>query len=394
MLAWVRYWNQWRPPLKSGCYWCRPNYQLSISFHTSASLHSMVQGWMLDPVKTAASTLAIQYTSDRNSGVRRTVRKYIRTTAAAAWMVGGLSSDNRHSRGHQIDWIHHLWIQIKLRISSSHLQLESLSCHLIVLQRMRCKNYTQARNSAVCRPLMSLLSVCALLVVNALTRSLKSTVRSRAVRIFHCHCISVCLLNSNCHSLFGFFFQITGVGNSNRAFKLFKFLNQRLHPYRLFTLVVTADCACLKLMVWKLLQLQILWTFYPAACAFIAEMCKNRKKTKPGTGDWKPNRIEPNLKNPNRTSPIRHVSTIGRKLVKHSNISPTCPYNMVNFGLLVAEIVLLVWGTPANFNGSRVLAALLHGTLVLGVSKTLWHWTAGATYIWQGGHHVGHWPTF
>jgi len=49
----------------------------------------------------------------------------------------------------------------------------------------------------------------------------------------------------------------------------------------------------------------------------------------------------------------------------------TCPHNMVNFGLLVAEIVLLVWGTPATFNGFRVLAALLHGILVVGVSETL-----------------------
>jgi len=35
---------------------------------------------------------------------------------------------------------------------------------------------------------------------------------------------------------------------------------------------------------------------------------------------------------------------------------------MVNFGPLAADIVSLVWGTPANFNGFRVLAALLHGT--------------------------------
>ena len=34
---------------------------------------------------------------------------------------------------------------------------------------------------------------------------------------------------------------------------------------------------------------------------------------------------------------------------------------MVNFGLLTAEIDPVVWGTPANFNGFRVLAALLHG---------------------------------
>ena len=34
---------------------------------------------------------------------------------------------------------------------------------------------------------------------------------------------------------------------------------------------------------------------------------------------------------------------------------------MVNFGPLTAEIVSLVWGTPGNFNGFSVLAALLHG---------------------------------
>jgi len=54
-----------------------------------------------------------------------------------------------------------------------------------------------------------------------------------------------------------------------------------------------------------------------------------------------------------------------------SNIASTCPHNMVNFGPLAAEIVSLVWGTPANFNGFHVLAALLHGTPVVGVSQTL-----------------------
>ena len=43
---------------------------------------------------------------------------------------------------------------------------------------------------------------------------------------------------------------------------------------------------------------------------------------------------------------------------------------MVNFGPLAAEIVPVVWGTPANLKGFRVLAALLHGTLVVGVSQT------------------------
>jgi len=36
---------------------------------------------------------------------------------------------------------------------------------------------------------------------------------------------------------------------------------------------------------------------------------------------------------------------------------------MVNFGPLAAEIGLPVWGTSANFNGFRILAALLHDTL-------------------------------
>jgi len=135
------------------------------------------------------------------------------------------------------------------------------------------------------------------------------------------------------------------------------------------------------------------------------------------------------------SSELRHVSTIEKKLL-NSNTSSTCPDNMVNFGLLTAQICWRVWGTPANFNEFRVLAALLHGTIwdillsqqmsyappihaprlrfmlnawlhvrvinfriiiiiiAVGVSQTLRRWTEGATCIRQGGHHVGHWPTF
>jgi len=69
-------------------------------------------------------------------------------------------------------------------------------------------------------------------------------------------------------------------------------------------------------------------------------------------------------------SQLKHVSTI-RKNLLCSNIFATCLHNMVNFGPLAAEIGSLVWGTPANFNWFRVLAALLHDTLVVGVSQTL-----------------------
>ena len=93
------------------------------------------------------------------------------------------------------------------------------------------------------------------------------------------------------------------------------------------------------------------------------------------------------------SSQLRHVSTIGKNLLS-SNICSRCPHNMVSFGLLVAEIDPVVWGTPANFNRFRVLAVLLHGSRVVSVSQTLRRWTEGATYIRQGDRHVGHWPTF
>jgi len=60
-----------------------------------------------------------------------------------------------------------------------------------------------------------------------------------------------------------------------------------------------------------------------------------------------------------------------RKKMLSSNISSTCPHNMVNFGSLAAEIGPVVWGNPANFTGFHVLAALLDGTPVVGVSQTL-----------------------
>jgi len=70
------------------------------------------------------------------------------------------------------------------------------------------------------------------------------------------------------------------------------------------------------------------------------------------------------------SSHLRHVSTIGKNLL-NSNISPTCPHNMVNFGLLAAEIGSLVWGPPANLNQFRVLAFLLQRRCSTEASRTL-----------------------
>jgi len=67
---------------------------------------------------------------------------------------------------------------------------------------------------------------------------------------------------------------------------------------------------------------------------------------------------------------------------------------MVNFGLLAAEIDPVVWGTPANFNGFRM------GSVTARQSSSerqpnFAELNRGChTYVWQGDHHVGHWPTF
>jgi len=58
------------------------------------------------------------------------------------------------------------------------------------------------------------------------------------------------------------------------------------------------------------------------------------------------------------SSQLRHVSTIGKKLLSR-DISSICPRNMANFGPLTAKIRSGVWCTSANFNGFRVLASLL-----------------------------------
>ena len=74
-----------------------------------------------------------------------------------------------------------------------------------------------------------------------------------------------------------------------------------------------------------------------------------------------------------------------KKNLLSSNISPTCRYNMGNFGPLAAEIVSLVWGTPANFNGFRFLAALLHSeTAALNRGRHLY--SAGRPPRWALAH--------
>jgi len=63
-----------------------------------------------------------------------------------------------------------------------------------------------------------------------------------------------------------------------------------------------------------------------------------------------------------------------RKKLLSSDTSCTCSDNIVNFGPLAAEIDPVVWGTPANFNGFCVLAALKPNSITLAGSELVGSW--------------------
>jgi len=60
-----------------------------------------------------------------------------------------------------------------------------------------------------------------------------------------------------------------------------------------------------------------------------------------------------------------------KKKLLNIDTSSTYPHNMANFSPLTAESGLGVWGTPANFNGFRVLASLLQQRNSPEVNQTL-----------------------
>ena len=60
-----------------------------------------------------------------------------------------------------------------------------------------------------------------------------------------------------------------------------------------------------------------------------------------------------------------------RNNLLNGNISSIRFYNMVNFSPLTAEISWRIWGTPANFNGFRVLASLLQRRRSTEANQTL-----------------------
>jgi len=93
------------------------------------------------------------------------------------------------------------------------------------------------------------------------------------------------------------------------------------------------------------------------------------------------------------SSQLRHVSTIGKKLVKQQYL----PHMSLQYGKLRPtsgwDRFVIVWGTPAIIS-TGFASWQRHCTALAGVSEALRRWTAGATCIRQGGHQVGHSPTF
>jgi len=77
------------------------------------------------------------------------------------------------------------------------------------------------------------------------------------------------------------------------------------------------------------------------------------------------------------------------KNLLNSNMSSTCPHHTANIDPLTTEIGWWVWGTPANFNGFRVLASLLHRCRSVEASHTLhdvWPSPGLVHYLYIFGH--------
>jgi len=93
------------------------------------------------------------------------------------------------------------------------------------------------------------------------------------------------------------------------------------------------------------------------------------------------------------SSQLRHISTIGKKLVKQQYvIHVAAQYGELRHTSGWDRLTSLRY--PCNFQLVSRLGSVTARHLEVGVSQTLRRWTEGATYIRQGDHHVGHWPTF
>jgi len=93
------------------------------------------------------------------------------------------------------------------------------------------------------------------------------------------------------------------------------------------------------------------------------------------------------------SSQLRHTSTVRKKLVKQQHVLQMSPqYGELRPTSGWDRFVTL--GHPTTFQLVSRLGSVTARYVVVGVSQTLRHWIEGATYVRQGDHHVGHWPTF
>jgi len=96
------------------------------------------------------------------------------------------------------------------------------------------------------------------------------------------------------------------------------------------------------------------------------------------------------------SSQLRHISTTGKNLLS-SSMSFRCPPQYGEHGELRPTSgwdPLASLGHPTKFQLVSRLGSVTAWHVVVGVSQTLRRWIEGATYVRQGDHHVGHWPTF
>jgi len=93
------------------------------------------------------------------------------------------------------------------------------------------------------------------------------------------------------------------------------------------------------------------------------------------------------------SSQLRHVSTIGKKLVKHQYVLQMSPY-YAELRRTSGWDRFVSLGYPCKFQRVSRLGSVTARHVVVSVSQTLWRWTEGASYVRQGDHQVGHWPTF
>ena len=94
------------------------------------------------------------------------------------------------------------------------------------------------------------------------------------------------------------------------------------------------------------------------------------------------------------SSPLTHISTIGKKNLLSSNMSSICPPQYGEFRPMNGWDRFVSLGATHQLSTGFASWQRYCTAFVVGFSQTLRRWIEGATYVRQGDHHVGHWPSF